>query len=537
LPEKVMANRTLIYFLLINFVVIGSACQRAPNIILTNGKIFTSDTTALYVEALAITGNLITHTGRSEEIVKLAGNQTSIIDLEGRTVVPGFNDAHVHLGWNSPDGNTYTYSDYTLQGPDKKAIKDSIRLLVKRTNPGEWIYGTIGLSALQDSTGLRRNFLDSIAPVNPVVLQVWWGHGMIVNSAALRALNISATAADPLGGWYERLKDTRELSGAVHEYAQWPFWNAITESDTATFINDLKKADEDFVRYGVTSFQQMNILHNKLLSIDLFEKEQLKTRARLISMPGTTSEARIHGEKAEHKENAKIEVSGIKYLVDGTTLDRTALISSPYKDKINWHGRLNFPADTIRSILEEALNSREQLMLHIVGDSAMSIVLNLMKEMKQDELWQTKRVRIEHNATSKIRPAQMKHVKDLGLIMMHTPQYGHASKLASWVRMGVRIGISPDGATNSFVNLKTVISDQKRAEENLSIEQAVISYTHGNAFAEGKERLKGSITPGKLADLAVLSQDIFTIQVAQIPFTTSVLTIVDGKILLNELSQ
>lgn len=170
------------------------------------------------------------------------------------------------------------------------------------------------------------------------------------------------------------------------------------------------------------------------------------------------------------------------------------------------------------------------MMMHIIGDSTLATVLSLMKQMAGDEVWKTKRVRIEHNSTANITPAEINAVKDLGLLMMHTPKYCQTSPIRSLLEKGITVGISPDGTTNPFWDIMVITSQQTRPSENITREQAVIAYTRTNAFAEFKEKEKGTLTKGMLADLAVLSEDIFSVPTEQLPAIQSVLTIVDGKI-------
>ena len=191
---------TKFFFLLVMVIILQLTKSVAQNadIILFNGKIFTSDTTQIYVHALAIKGNKILSVGGNASIEKLAGAKTKKIDLKGKTVVPGFNDAHDHLGWLIPAGQ-YFFTEFSVAGLTKDAVVDSLARLVKKATPNQWIQGTIGLTVFND-TSIRRRLLDSIAPNNPVALQIMWGHGMIVNSKALKAINTSDTAADPLSG-------------------------------------------------------------------------------------------------------------------------------------------------------------------------------------------------------------------------------------------------------------------------------------------------------------------------------------------------
>jgi predicted amidohydrolase YtcJ len=182
--------------------------------------------------------------------------------------------------------------------------------------------------------------------------------------------------------------------------------------------------------------------------------------------------------------------------------------------------------------LAEGLNGKDQLMMHIVGDSALNTVLAMMKKAASCSKWQKLRVRIEHNVgySSNIEE-QMNEIKSLNLVMMHTPMYARQSPFRSLIRKGIKVGISPDGLTNPYVNIMIVTSQQTNPDENITREEAVIAYTKNNAYAEFTDNIKGTLTKGKVADLAVLSQNIFTVTVNKLPETKSLLTMVGGKII------
>jgi predicted amidohydrolase YtcJ len=222
-------------------------------------------------------------------------------------------------------------------------------------------------------------------------------------------------------------------------------------------------------------------------------------------------------------------ISGVKYLVDGTPLEGNALMRTPYEGRPGWHGRLNFPEDTIRSILNKGIETDHQMILHIVGDSTFTIVLSLMKEITSPEAWKKKRVRIEHN-TIPDTEAYLEQIKMYDLLMMHTPIYGHKSLLKTLVKSGIKVGIAPDHAMNPFENIQIVTSQMEREGENLTVEEAVIAYTLVNAYAEFAENEKGTLTAGKLADLAVLTDDIFTMPSENLTGTKSLLTMIKGRI-------
>ncbi len=521
----------MIRLLILLALVSGFAQAQSPDLILTNGNIFTADSTARYVEALAIKGDKILAVGSNQTIEKLAGVNTKRIDLKGKTVVPGFNDAHDHLGWLISVGQSFK-TPYSQQGVSKKALLDSLARLVKQAKPGQWIQGTIGLTVLLDTT-IRRQFLDSIAPNNPLVLQVPWGHGMVVNTQVLKAIHVSDTAVDPLGGWYERVKGTQFLSGALYEYAQYPVWQALVLSEPANLIKALNVHVREQLSLGITTVQNMSSTLQGEAARTIFKQAALPLRTRIIAMPSTSVQGRNLAEWNDKDSllTPLTYVSGIKYVMDGTPIEQTALMSKPYsiRYRMAWYGRLNFPLDTVRQILQEALVSNRQLMMHCVGDSTTKVVLGLMKELASADQWGRKRVRIEHGAGI-LTASTAQLVKELGIVVVHTPQYGKGNSIRTWLQMGIPIAIGPDALINPYLNILFMTTQQANPAENITREQAVMAYTIGSAYAEFADAYKGTLTPGKLADLAVLSQDIFTIPAQQLPATRSVLTFIGGRI-------
>lgn len=528
MQPKQFVIRFLMVLLLTNTT---KAIAQQADLILVNGKIFTSDPSNLYVQALAIKGNKILAVGSNTAIGKLASANTRRVDLQGKTVVPGFNDAHDHLGWFAPVGVGYTYTKTNPAGLSKAAVLDSVARLVKLAKPNQWIRGFIGTSIFFDST--MRNALDSIAPENPVMLQIWWGHGQVVNRKALQVSGLSDSSPDPLGGWY--VKTSNKIT-AVHQNAQLPIWNAWSVSEPENLIAGLRSYAQEQLRGGITTVQHMGSTLNGKESVRIFQEADLPQRIRIIAWPHTTPAGRKLWEWVlkEKQPTPRVSLSGVKYTIDGTPMERNALRSTPYPGTPNWYGRFNYPVDTIKQILKEALASNEQLMMHITADSSFRNILSLMKQTGSPTRWKQKRVRIEHNCVGDITPAQRKDLKDMGILLMHTSWYCMAGPLRSLVEDGVLFGIAPDGTTNPFLEIMLMTSTATNPKENLTVEQAVIAYTRTNAYAEFKEKEKGMLAKGMLADLAVLSQDIFTIPAQQLPATHSVLTIIDGKIVYHQ---
>ncbi len=522
-----------------------------PELILTGGKVFTADSARPWAEAVAIRAERIVAVGSTAEVGRLAGPATRRIELGGRVVVPGFNDAHDHLG-GAEFGVSFAMASSPTPDPGAAEVLDSVRALAGRTPAGTWLHTRVGLRILEDTAG-RRAALDRAAPGHPVILWAWTGHGAIVNTAAMRALGIAEDARDPLGGWHDRDSAGR-LNGALHEYAEWaPLRRLYSGVADSVVVASLRAYAADAVRMGITSAQSMNGYLDPPKTVRVLRAARLPIRLRVIPYLLTDANGRRLAEwrDVERRPAPLTVISGTKWVLDSTPIDRNAVMRQAYLDRPGWHGRLDFPPDTIRAMLAEALTGREQLMLHIAGDSTLRVVFDAMRALAPDADWRERRVRIEHGdwLGGDLLPV----ARRLGIVLVQNPthfaldpamlhaRFGRVSAefqpVRSTVAAGVPLAIGSDGPNNPFVNLMFAVTHPSRPDEALTREQAVIAYTRGAAYAEFAEREKGTLAPGMLADLAVLSQDIFTIPVPALPATSSVLTLVGGAVVHDQLTR
>jgi predicted amidohydrolase YtcJ len=230
----------------------GAAGNASPDLVLLDGRIYTGHASRPWVDALAIIGERVTAIGTTAEIAALAGPGTRRIALGGRVTIPGINDTHIHsgglpgrvLGFGSPD-------------PSLRVVLDSLRAAVSRTEQGEWLRGSIGQSILDDA-GVTRFVLDSVAPDHPVLLLGFLGHGVLLNTAALRVLDIPEHVPDPVGGWYRRMPGSDVVDGWLHGYADFAARARLAAlRDDSTGVADLRRFAVEAVRFGITSVQDM----------------------------------------------------------------------------------------------------------------------------------------------------------------------------------------------------------------------------------------------------------------------------------------
>ncbi|HEX6308551.1 MAG TPA: amidohydrolase [Longimicrobiales bacterium] len=536
---------------------------QTPDLVLTGGKVFTADSARPWAQAIAIRGERIIAVGSDADVAKLAARTTRRVELGGRVVVPGFNDAHAHLGCHaasSPNPAAITLasiSEDPFADPPFATVADSLRALAARLPAGHWIGATIGPSLLEDSAA-RRAALDRIAAEHPVWLGAWTGHGAILNTLALRALGIDDTAADPPGGRYEREAGSRRLTGLLEEYAVMQARRRLCSMQPeSVLVASLREEGQQFPRFGITSVQNIAGELEPALFMRLARAAELPVRLRMISLPiassadnapGDWRAERLPGAPARNAAGGTIAASGVKWILDGTPIERLAAHRRAYRDRPGYFGRLNFPPDTIRALLLDARARREQPLLHAGGDSTLVVVLDLM-ERSGGPGWRTMRVRLEHG--DGLAPDLLARARPLGVVLVQNPSHlatpvfsdrfepdvlAGFLPLRSAIAAGVPLAFGSDGPVNPFLNILFATTHPARPEESLTREQAVMAYTRGSAYAEFAENEKGTLAPGMLADLAVLSQDIFLIPAPALPATTSVLTVIGGRIVFDALT-
>jgi predicted amidohydrolase YtcJ len=325
----------------------------------------------------------------------------------------------------------------------------------------------------------------------------------------------------------------------------------------SVLVASLRAEGQQFPRFGITSVQNIANELEPGLFMRLATAAELPFRLRMISfpMPSTNADVpgdwqaeRLPGASARNAAGGTVTVSGVKWLLEGTPLERLAVHRRAYRDRPGYFGRLNFSPDTIRALLLDARARREQPLLHAGGDSTIAVVLDVM-ERNGGPGWTAMRVRLEHG--DGLAPDLMARARPLGVVLVQNPSHLAVPVFAKRFEPGVLAGFLPlrsaiaaglplalgsDGPINPFLNILFATTHPARPEEALTREQAVTAYTRGSAYAEFAEGEKGTLVPGMLADLAVLSQDIFLVPPPALPATTSVLTVIGGRIVFDALT-
>ncbi len=529
----------------------ANAQSSPPDLVLFNGKIFTSDSAQLYVEAIAIRGDRIIALGKSAAIKSSAGSSTKLIDLGGRTVIPGINDAHLHMGIQP--ANTV---ELELSGlnPAWDEVKAALASAAAKAPKDAILSAEIG-PAIFFNLGVNRESLDKISPDHPVMLTTLTGHAEILNSAALAKLGLRDGQPDPMGGRYE--KDANgKLTGVLREYAVFDTDRVLeTMTSDADGVAELRDQLQRAAKFGITSIQNMSGAPPARF-ISLLEKVPTPIRVRVMRISPTTPEGRdVHdGLGLPRNPSPMITVSGTKWLLDGVPLENTFLprSSGPGGGRISLEDGvfllgLSLPKAEIPAILRETLESKDQLLVHVSGTQSVAAMLDAMEASGGEKVWSGKRLRFEHG--DGVLADMLPRMKKLGIVDVQNPTHlgmisvmpelfhgKHLEKtqhLKSFLDAGIPLALGSDGPLNPYLNIMLASLHPDRPSEAITREQAVIAYTLTPAYAEFDEKEKGSLEPGKLADLAVLSQDIFTIPPPEMPKTVSVLTVVGGKIVFD----
>ena len=518
-----------------------AACATAPgpDTILVNGKVFTANAGHPWAAAVAITGDRITAVGDTASVTVLARDNTRRIDLGGRTVVPGINDAHTHIFIAPPFDRLTAPFDPTID-----QLADAVTQQVKTSAAGRFIQGEFGANAW-DNPAFTRAWLDAIAPAHPVWLTSFTGHGALLNSQALSMLSIGDPPPAVEGGVFGR--DARgRINGRLEEYAQsYANLRLAQLTDPAEVVRLYRQYAVDARTFGITSTQ---LLGDYLPAVDASKAlvaADAPMRWRYFRFPiGANGETLDSKPPLPPQPSPMIEMRGMKWILDGTPIERWGFMRASYTDAAAERGRLNLSRQRIDQFVGWAYGSEDPLAVHAFGDAAVEAYVAAVERGGRPEVWQRKRPRIEH--ADMTAPDLIPRVKALGLLVVQNPTHftfadiflaRYGKERLAWMQpmkslldAGVPLAIGSDGPMNPFLNIMAAVTHPTNPKEALTREQAVTAYTTGSAFAEFKEQEKGQIAVGMLADLAVLSADVFSVPVGEMEAIRSVMTLLGGRI-------
>ena len=539
----------------------ASVAQTKPaaDLIITNGKVWTVDKSLPAAQAVAVLGDRILAVGSATEIEVWRGPRTQVIDAGGKLVLPGFNDAHVHFvsGGMQLDN---------VQLKDATSAQEFARLIGERamvTPKGEWIQGGNWDETKWTPANIpTKQLLDALTPDNPVFVTRYDGHMGVANSVALRLAGITAQTKDPPGGTIVRDAQGNP-TGALKDAAADLMYKVIPPLTHDQRVRIVKRAMGHAASLGVTSVQNMSADYEDIAVYDeLLQRGELIARIYAAPLIGNVNDLAKIG--VRHAFGGPyLRIGALKAFADGSLGSGTAYFYEPFLNQGDNRGLLSdemHPISLMRDRMMAADAAGLQLCTHAIGDQAISIILDLYVEVTKAHGEADRRFRIEHaqHMAAKdfarfaewhvIASVEPYHAIDDGRFAEAHIGHDRSSRtyaFRTFLDHGVRLALGTDWEVAPLDPMQTVYAAVTRAtldgknpggwfpEQKLTVPETIEAYTMGSAYAEFQDSVKGSITPGKLADMVVLSDDIFTIAPEKIRDVHVLKTILGGKVIFD----
>lgn len=559
-------------FLITLLIPLALSCapKNAPDLILLNGKIWTGESESSFKEAIAIKGNLIVATGTSDSIRSLADSKTQVIDLAGKLVTAGFNDAHIHflsgskglaevnmLGTTTPEEVVARVNDFAAQNPSQQWI----------TGRG-WQY-TSFKNGLPDFESMKGIITD-----RPVLIRAYDGHSAWANKKALELAGIDRKTV--YTGFGELVKDKNgELTGALKESARELISKHIPLATRSEKLEALRKGLKLSASLGITSVQDAGIDKEDLsLYKELLQNNELTLRyAAAFWVDQSTTEADMAAfltlKDSVGLSNPMFRADAIKFMIDGVIESHTGYMLQPYSDIPVTDpltlGQLGIPIEQYRARITTFDKQGFRIFTHAIGDKGVRESLNAYEQAAQANGKRDARHRIEHIET--ISPDDFQRFASLDVMASMEPIHADPGTIEVWAK-----AVGKDREPYSFNwasmlknNVKLVYSSDWPAcidinpirgihvavtrrtpeglpengwipEQKISMAEALKAYTSMGAYSSFEENLKGKIKPGQLADVIVFSQDLFTIDPMKTFETKVLLTVFDGKVIYDSMN-
>jgi len=561
------------FFITVTGIFTSIACRGSDgpaDLVLRNGRIVTMDDQWPQVSALAVKGDRITAVGSDGEMRRYTGEKTKVIDLKGMLAIPGFIEGHGHF---------YSLGASLMElelryAENWEAIIALVAAEAEKKKPGTWI---IGRGWHQDKWNTKpepnveglptHHKLSAVSPQNPVFLSHTSGHGVFVNQAAMQAAGISRRSVDPPGGEIVR-DENGEPTGMLREYAAQPARDALKTYQTQRSPEEVEVnmrqqvilAAQNAIENGITSFQDMGSTWEELDHLKMMAAEgSLPIRLYMaIQEPAVEMAEKLADYRLVDYGNNFLTIRCIgEKVLDGALGTHGGWLLEAYTDRPGSFGLNVTPVPEIRHSAELAMKHDYQLAIQGIGDRAARELFNIYEEQfavypeKKDLRWRIEHAQVTH-------PDDLPRYASLGVIpgiqgifacsdgpwvidrlgVDRTKERGYVFR--SMAESGALImngtdppveEISPIASFHCSVTRELPDGNIFQPEQRLTREQALRSYTINNAFAAFEEDLKGSITPGKLADITVLSKDIMTVPEDEIVEAEIVYTIIGGEVL------
>ena len=542
-------------------VLVAAQSSEPADLIVVNARVYTVNPQQPWAEAIAVRGDKIVGVGDREKIDGYRGKTTKVIDAQGRLVLPGFTDCHIHFMDGSLGLTRVDLNDSGSVTEIQKRVK-----AYADSHPHEpwiqgmgWTYPTFKPSGLPD-----KKILDEVVPDRPVYLVAFDGHSSWANSKALAMAGIDRNTPDPANGKIVR-DEKGEATGALKESAGDLIDSKIPKPTRAERLDALRKGIHEANKVGLVRVHSAGQDFEYLDLYDELRKQGALTLrfyvAYFLDPPGLTPEINKKVDTARRQYNDDWISGGvIKTMLDGVVEAHTAAMLAPYSDDPSQSGKLFWDPGKYKAAIADLDGRGFQIFTHAIGDKAVRTALDAYQNAAEINRTKDARPRIEHIET--ISAQDIDRFGKLGVIASMQPlhSYPDDDTLGIWAR-----NIGPERATRPWVwrsieqkggvlafgsdwpvvtlnpwrGVQTAVTRQTEEgepaggfvpQQRLSLEDTIRAYTLGAAFAGRREKTEGSLEPGKLADFIVLDRDLFKIEPSEIHKTEVLLTAVGGKV-------
>jgi predicted amidohydrolase YtcJ len=528
-----------------------AASSRGPDLIAVNARVLTSDDALPRAQAFAVKHGRFLAVGSNDEIRALAARDTQIFDAAGMTVTPGFIDTHCH-----PSGVNELYGVATNL-PSKAAIIAALRSKAAATPPDFWVQGFMYDDTKVAEGPLTRRDLDQVSSAHPVSVSHRGGHTTVYNSRAFELAGVTRATPDPKGGRFERGADG-ELTGKVEELARGAFARAGKREELGP--QEQRRRGQAGMAHisglltaaGLTTVHDAGANSDRLRAYrDAYAAGELRHRAYLMVRGREIFEGLKAAGISTGFGDEWVRIGGVKFAADGSASERTMYMSAPYEGRDD-HGILTMTQQEIHEAVEDAHRHGFQVGIHANGDVAIDMVLQAYERVLQQWPHPDRRHRIEH--CSLVNPELVRRIAATGSIptpfWTYVHYHGEKWKEYGEQRMksmfahrtfldaGIRVPGASDYTPGPFEPLMAIQSMVTRKDyagrvwgenQKVSVDEALKIATLHGAYASYEEASKGSITPGKLADFAVLERDPHEVDPDRIKDIRVVRTVVGGR--------
>jgi predicted amidohydrolase YtcJ len=529
------------------------------DLVLVNGKIVTLNHKDEIAEAVAVKDGKIAHVGFSEDVKAIVHKDTQVIDLGGKTVTPGFVESHCHPSMAG------LMLHFEVNVRNAESIDDIIDLLNQKANQlpkGKWLKG-FGYNdqRLKEKRHPTRWDLDKATTEHPVFLGRTDGHLAVANSMALKLAGITKDTADPEGGRLDRDSQTAEPNGVLREQAQTMVKSLIPPYTVGNVKEGILAACQQLAGWGITSFHDAAVARDAMLAYqELLAENKLPLRVgmmipgiALLEFPGYLEELKTLGIKAGFGSD-RLRIYGTKFMCDGSMSGWTAALYEPYSNEPDEYGITVTAKEELTAGVVEAHQAGLRPVTHAIGDRAIDIVLDAIEKALKQRPDPDHRMSIEH--CSLPTEEAIDRMKRLGVLPSSSVGFIYELGPAHLLGLGperikryfphktyLEKGIISVGNSDWFVTSaeiaqqiyglvtrKSYTGEIVGLEQAIPVKEALRLYTINGAYASFEEEIKGSIEPGKLADMTVLDRDILSIPAEEIKDVQVEMTLVGGKI-------